>query len=166
MKAYGGLEAEFHVFFTSVLGEDEWSVSRSGTGERGPGTHWPTLRFLAAGDVLPSTEKLPAPVRLLSLILKCKRQIRQFSNKKKNYFEVLSRNSRWGIKEVQEKSQSDNQSSGRNLNPGSPRIQTSSATNLKATFRVVYACINYITLQTVNDAQHNVDKTFSCIITN
>jgi hypothetical protein len=43
MKAYGGVDLEIHVFLTSAVVGEEWSVSRPGRfipGERAPGTHW------------------------------------------------------------------------------------------------------------------------------
>jgi hypothetical protein len=43
MKAYGGVEVKFHIFFTSALVVGEWSASRLcrfTPRERAPGTHW------------------------------------------------------------------------------------------------------------------------------
>jgi hypothetical protein len=43
MKAYGGVDVEFHVFLISELVKGEWSDSRPGRftlGERAHGTHW------------------------------------------------------------------------------------------------------------------------------
>jgi hypothetical protein len=43
MKAYGGVNVQIHVFFTTALVGGEWSASRPGRftpGERTPGTHW------------------------------------------------------------------------------------------------------------------------------
>jgi hypothetical protein len=42
MKAYGGVDVYIHIFFTSVLGGDEWSASRPcrfTPSERARGTH-------------------------------------------------------------------------------------------------------------------------------
>jgi hypothetical protein len=38
MKAYGGVDVKIHVFLTSALDGDEWSVSRPG--HFTPGNHW------------------------------------------------------------------------------------------------------------------------------
>jgi hypothetical protein len=43
MKAYGGVDAQSHIFLTSALVGGEWSASRPGRftpGERAPETHW------------------------------------------------------------------------------------------------------------------------------
>jgi hypothetical protein len=43
MKAYGGVDAQIHVFLTSALVGGERSASRPGLftlGEKAPGTHW------------------------------------------------------------------------------------------------------------------------------
>jgi hypothetical protein len=42
MKAYGDVDVQIHIFFTSALAAGEWSVSRPCpfTPERNPGTHW------------------------------------------------------------------------------------------------------------------------------
>jgi hypothetical protein len=43
MKAYGGVDVQIHIFFTSALAGGEWSPSRLGRftpEERAPGTHW------------------------------------------------------------------------------------------------------------------------------
>jgi hypothetical protein len=43
MNAYGGVDVQTHVFFTSALVAGEWSGSHQGRftpGERAPGTHW------------------------------------------------------------------------------------------------------------------------------
>jgi hypothetical protein len=43
MKAYGGMDVQIHIFFTTALVIGEWSVLGSGRftpGERAPGTHW------------------------------------------------------------------------------------------------------------------------------
>jgi hypothetical protein len=42
MKAYGGMDANIHVFLTSALAGGKWSASRPGPfipEERGPGPH-------------------------------------------------------------------------------------------------------------------------------
>jgi hypothetical protein len=38
MKAYGGVNVQFHILLTSALAGDEWSASRPGCFT--PGTHW------------------------------------------------------------------------------------------------------------------------------
>jgi hypothetical protein len=43
MKAYRGIDVEFHICLNSVLAGGEWSASRLGRftpGERATGTHW------------------------------------------------------------------------------------------------------------------------------
>jgi hypothetical protein len=43
MKAYGGVDVQFHIFLTLALVGGEWSASRPGRftpRERAPGTHW------------------------------------------------------------------------------------------------------------------------------
>jgi hypothetical protein len=43
MKAHGGVDTDIHVFLTSALVRDEWSVScscRFTAGEKIPDTHW------------------------------------------------------------------------------------------------------------------------------
>jgi hypothetical protein len=43
MKAYGGVDVQFHIFLTSVLTGGEWSASRPCRfipGERVPDTNW------------------------------------------------------------------------------------------------------------------------------
>jgi hypothetical protein len=43
MKAYGGADAQIHVFLTSALAGSEWSASRPcrfTPGERAPGARW------------------------------------------------------------------------------------------------------------------------------
>jgi hypothetical protein len=43
MKAYGGVDAEIHIFLTSALVGGEWSASRPSRftpRERTPNTHW------------------------------------------------------------------------------------------------------------------------------
>jgi hypothetical protein len=43
MKAYGVVDIQIHVFLTSALVGEEWSVSRLDrftSGERAPSTHW------------------------------------------------------------------------------------------------------------------------------
>jgi hypothetical protein len=43
MMAYGGVDVEIHIYFTSALAGGEWSASRPGRftpGERVPCTHW------------------------------------------------------------------------------------------------------------------------------
>jgi hypothetical protein len=43
MKAYGEVDVEIHIFFTSVIAGGEWSASRPcrfNPAETAPGTHW------------------------------------------------------------------------------------------------------------------------------
>jgi hypothetical protein len=43
MKIYEGVDIQIHIFLTSALVGDEWSVTRPSRftpGERAPGTHW------------------------------------------------------------------------------------------------------------------------------